>query len=130
MPEAEVIVFWTSGSDACHAAEEALRARGVKYRLLDVSTDPEALGLLLRFAGQPIVPTIVAYGEVMVGFDQARLDHMLEELDARADTFARNDAEEEEQLRESEAIVQAAIEESGVMPDDFIDIDGLPEDIG
>ncbi len=127
MADAEVIFFSTASSPACRLAEEALRERHIKYRLLDVSEDREALALLLRFAGHPTVPTVVAYGEVMVGFDPVRLDQMLEGLDARADAFARADAEEEEQLRESEATVQAAIEEADAMPDNFIEIDGLPE---
>ena len=130
MADAEVIFFSTPTCPICRQAEEALRARKIRYRLLDVSADQEALVLLLRFAGHPTVPTIVAYGEVMVGFDVARLDQMLEGLDARAEAFARADAEEEEQLRESEAIVQAAIEKRAMLPDDLIDIEGLPEDVG
>jgi glutaredoxin 3 len=128
MADAEVILFATPTCPTCQRAEEALRQRGIRYRRLDVSADPEALAQLLRFAGQPTVPTIVAYGEVMVGLDLARLDHMTEGLDARADAFARSDAEDEEQLRESEAIVQAAIEKGGMTPDEIAEIEGLPEE--
>jgi len=128
MADAEVILFSTPTCSICQKAEEALRERGVAYQRLDVSADPEALALLLRFAGQPTVPTIVAFGEVMVGLDLARLDHMLEGLDVRAETFARSDAEEEEQLRESEAVVQAAIEKTGMTPDELAEIEGLPEE--
>ena len=130
MADAEVIFFSTPTCPVCRKAEEALRQRGIRYRCLDVSADPDALVLLLRFAGQPTVPTIVAYGEVMVGLDLARLDQMLEGLDARAAAFAHADAEEEEQLRESDAIVQAAIEKTGPTPDELIEIEGLPEDVG
>jgi len=126
MPDAEVIVFSTPTCPACRKAEEFLTQRGVKFRSLDVSVDREALLLLLRFAGQPTVPTIVAYGEVMVGFDAVRLEQMLEGLDARADALARADAEEEEQLRRSEEIVEAALEQAGVAVED--EIKGLPEE--
>jgi glutaredoxin len=126
MPDAEVIVFSTPTCPACRKAEEFLAQKGVKFRSLDVSADHDALVLLLRFAGQPTVPTIVAYGEVMVGFDAVRLEQMLEGLDARADALARADAEEEEQLRQSETMVQAALEQAGIAVED--EIERLPEE--
>jgi glutaredoxin 3 len=126
MPDAEVIVFSTPTCPACRKAEEFLTQKGIKFRSLDVSADRDALVLLLRFAGQPTVPTIVAYGEVMVGFDAVRLEQMLEGLDARAGALARADAEEREQLRQSEAMVQAALEQAGIAVED--EIERLPEE--
>jgi glutaredoxin 3 len=111
---AEVILFSTPTCAACRDVETLLAQKQVKVRVLDVSADREALVLLLRFAGSPTVPTVVAYGEVMVGFDAARLDQMLEGLEERAETWERVEAEEEEQLRESERTVRAALEQAAL----------------
>ncbi len=112
MAAAELTIFVTPGCPVCRELEEALKQRGVAFRLLDVSADREALVLLLRYAGHPLVPTVVAYGEVMVGFDRARLDHLLEGLEDRAEAWTRRNAEEEEQLSESERFVQAFAREA------------------
>ncbi len=107
MAEAEITIFSTPTCPACRKVEQVLADKGIKFRSLDVSADREALVLLLRYAGQPTVPTIVAYGEVMVGFDAARLEHLLQSLPARAESFMRRSAEEDEQIRQSEAILDA-----------------------
>ncbi len=114
MGHAEVILFSTPTCVACRDVETLLAQKQVKVRVLDVSADREALVLLLRFAGSPTVPTVVAYGEVMVGFDAARLDQMLEGLEERAETWERVEAEEEDQLRESERTVRAALEQAAI----------------
>jgi glutaredoxin len=125
MVQAELTIFSTPTCSVCRELEAVLREKGVKFRVLDVSADREALVLLLRYAGQPIVPTVVAYGEVMVGFDALRLEQLLDGLNARAEAFARRDGEEEEQLRESEAFVEAAEREAIAFGDK---IERPPED--
>ncbi len=110
MAQAEVIIFSAPTSPICRQVEEVLTRKGVKFRSRDISTDRDALRLLLRVAGRPTVPTIVAYGEVMVGFDADRLEEILEGLDERAETCAREEKEEEEQLRRSEAFVREIAE--------------------
>ncbi len=121
MAEAEILVFSTPACSACHKTEQFLLAKGLKYRMLDVSADHEALVMLLRITGQPVVPAVVAYGEVMVGFDPARLEEMLQDVQARADAFARARADEEEHLRRSEEMVKLANEVAGFGDDDDID---------
>lgn len=99
---AEILLFSTPACPIAAKLRDILTSKGVKFRDLDVSTDREALVLLLRYAGQPTVPAIVAYGEVMVGFDPLRLEQLLEGLPERAERFIRSSAEEDEQLRETE----------------------------
>ena len=111
MAGAEVTLFVTPTCPVCREVERVLTEKGIRFRPLDVSADRDALVLLLRYAGQPIVPTIVAYGEVMIGFDLLRLEQLLDGLDARAELYARRSAEEDEQIRESEAAVDAADKE-------------------
>jgi len=108
MADAEVTLFMTPTCPVCREVEGVLTRRGIRFRPLDVSADRDALVLLLRYVGQPIVPTIVAYGEVMSGFDPLRLEQLLDGLDARAELFERQSAEEDEQIRASEAAIDAA----------------------
>ena len=112
MGDAVVTIFTTASCPGCRKVEGVLAEKGIKFRSLDVGADRDALVLLLRYAGQPIVPTIVAFGEVMVGFDAARLDQLLEGLAERAERYMRRSAEEDEQIRESEALLDAAERES------------------
>ncbi len=112
MAEAELTVFAAPDCPVCRQLTVILGAQGVKFRLLDVTADRNALVLLLRYAGRAVVPTVVAYGEVMVGFDALRLDQLLNGLQARADAFERRNADEDQQLRESEEFVAAAEQEA------------------
>jgi arsenate reductase-like glutaredoxin family protein len=111
MVEAEVALFASPDCASCRAVAAWLTARGVAFRWMDVTAGEEAFRLLLRYAGAPIVPTVVAYGQVMVGFDEARLAQMLDGLQARADAFARAEDEEEEHLRRSEIAAREGLEE-------------------
>ncbi len=112
MDDAVVTIFTTASCPVCRQLEEALAAKGVRFRSLDVGEDRDALVLLLRYAGRPTVPTLVAFGEVMVGFDAARLDQVLEGLAERAEMYMRRSAEEDAQIRESEAALDAAEQEA------------------
>src|SRR5512133_3322157 len=103
MSEGVITLFKTASCPICRRLEEALTARNIKFRAYDVTGDRDALVLLLRYAGRPTVPTIVAYGEVMVGFDERRLEQVLAGLAERADVYIRRHTEEEEQIREMEA---------------------------
>jgi hypothetical protein len=62
-------------------------------------------------AGRPVVPTVAAYGQVMVGFDEARLEAMLEDVHERARAYRERDAEEQEQLRAGEIGVEQTLRE-------------------
>ncbi len=106
MGEAEVLVFSTPSCPVCRRAADAIASHGVACRLLDVTTDGEAMAMLVRIAGRAVVPTIVVYGEVMVGFDAARLEEMLDGVEERAKVAHRDQAAEEQQLRESEEFVR------------------------
>jgi glutaredoxin len=112
MVEAEIALFASPDCASCRAAAEFLTSRGVAFRWMDVTTVEEAFRLLLRYAGAPIVPTIVAYGQVMVGFDEPRLAQMLDGLQARADAFASAEEEEEEHLRRSEIAAREGLDEA------------------
>jgi glutaredoxin 3 len=110
LTRAEVLLFSTPTCPVSARLKEILAAKGVAFRDLDVSADRDALVLLLRYAGQATVPTLVAYGEVMVGFDALRLEQLLEGLAERAESYIRRTEEEDAQIRDSQSLVEPSDE--------------------
>lgn len=60
----------------CNRAKEFLSQKGVPFTEWDVSSDGKALAELERL-GYRTTPVIVIDGEVVVGFDQKRLEELL-----------------------------------------------------
>jgi len=60
----------------CNRAKEFLSQKGVPFTEWDVSSDEKALSELERL-GYRTTPVIVIDGEVVVGFDQKRLEELL-----------------------------------------------------
>lgn len=60
----------------CETAKEFLSQRDVPFVERDVARDPDALKEFLKM-GVMTTPIIVVDGEVVVGFDQARLTELL-----------------------------------------------------
>jgi glutaredoxin len=60
----------------CNRAKQFLSQKGVPFTEWDVSSDEEALSELERL-GYRTTPVIVIDGEVVVGFDQKRLEELL-----------------------------------------------------
>ena len=57
--------------------KEFLSQRGVKFTEHDVSLDRNAAAEMVQKTGQRGVPVITVNGQVVVGFDRARLEHLL-----------------------------------------------------
>jgi S1-C subfamily serine protease len=57
--------------------KEFLSQRGISFEEHDVSRDPSAAQELMRSTGQMGVPVTVFNGQVVVGFDRARLEQLL-----------------------------------------------------
>lgn len=70
---APVTVYSTPTCPWCDRAKAYLAANGVPFRDVDVSRDQQAAMEMVRLSGQQGVPVTVADGEVILGFDQARL---------------------------------------------------------
>lgn len=60
----------------CNRAKEFLSQKGVSFTERDVSTDEKALAELERL-GYRTTPVTLIDGEVVVGFDQKRLEELL-----------------------------------------------------
>jgi len=74
----KVIVFTTPTCGWCKRAMKYFRANGVKFKAVDVSKDPAAARDMQRMSGQMGVPVIKIGREVIVGFDQARINKLLD----------------------------------------------------
>ncbi len=72
-----VLVFTTPTCPWCQRAKGYLRSRGVPFKEVDVSRDQKAASDLVRRTGQIGVPVVEIDGRPIVGFDQARIDHLL-----------------------------------------------------
>jgi glutaredoxin-like YruB-family protein len=68
-----VTVYSTPTCPWCDRAKAYLAQHGVPFKDVDVSKDYNAAMEMVRLSGQQGVPVTVADGEVILGFDQARL---------------------------------------------------------
>lgn len=73
----EVKVYSTATCPYCKLAKEYLSSKGVAYQDLDVSADSALSEEMIKVSGQMGVPVIVIDKEVIVGFDRARIDALL-----------------------------------------------------
>ena len=55
-------------------AKEYLSQKSIQFTDYDVSQDAKALEEMIKISGARSVPVIAACGEVMVGFDKARIE--------------------------------------------------------
>jgi len=60
----------------CGKVKEFLSQKGVKYTERDVSRDPEAIDEL-RKMGIMTTPVVIVDGEVVVGFDENKLNELI-----------------------------------------------------
>jgi len=72
--EPSVKIYSTPTCPFCQRAKLFLKERGVEFQEIDVAADREKVAELMKVSGQRGVPVIVAGSEVVVGFDQARLE--------------------------------------------------------
>ena len=76
---AEVTIYTTSTCPWCHKAKAWFRDKKVRYREIDVTSDRSGLDEMLKISGQTGVPVIVVGDEVIVGFNQNRLQEIFKE---------------------------------------------------
>lgn len=74
-----VKIYTTPTCPYCVKAKDYFKRKGVKYTEYNVAQDKGALQEMVKLSGGRSVPVIAAGDEVMIGFDQARLDKILGE---------------------------------------------------
>ena len=79
MPEQKknVIVYSTSTCPWCYRAKEYLSSKGFSYTDYDVGKDREKAREMIKKSGQMAVPVIAIGDEIIVGFNQAKIDELL-----------------------------------------------------
>jgi glutaredoxin-like YruB-family protein len=73
----KVIVYSTDTCQYCSMAKRYLESKNVAYQEIDVSADRAAADDMVRKSGQRGVPVIDIGGNIIVGFDKARIDSFL-----------------------------------------------------
>ena len=68
-----VTIYSTPTCHFCQMAKEFLTEKKVEYAAYDVASDAEKRQEMIKLTGQLGVPVIVVGGDIMVGFDRAKL---------------------------------------------------------
>lgn len=77
MNRKKVVVFSTPTCSWCRKLKSYLRAKGVRFVDVDVSKDAKAACDMVRKTGQQGVPQMWINNQPVVGFDQAKIDKLL-----------------------------------------------------
>ena len=72
-----VTVYSTPTCPYCHKVKDYLKQKNVTFTDFDVASDKEARDVMIRKSGQMGVPVIDVDGQIVVGFNPARLDALL-----------------------------------------------------
>lgn len=72
-----VKIYSTPTCMYCKLAKDYLKAKGVKFQDIDVSSDQTAAREMIGRTGQSGVPQIEINGKMIVGFDRAAIDREL-----------------------------------------------------
>ncbi len=75
---ANVVIFTAKWCGWCQQALAHLDQRGVSYRNRDIDDDPDASSELRRLSGSTSIPLLDIDGELVRGFDRARIDALLD----------------------------------------------------
>ncbi|MBW6534557.1 MAG: thioredoxin family protein [Mariniphaga sp.] len=76
-PQKNVTVYTTPTCTWCNTIKRHLHESGVRYREVDVSRDQKAAEEMMRRSGQQGVPQTDINGEMIIGFDKARINNLL-----------------------------------------------------
>ncbi len=73
----DIKVYSSPNCGYCHQAKKFLNDKGIKFTECDVSRDQAAAQEMMKLTGQMGVPVITVDGQVIIGFDRARLENLL-----------------------------------------------------
>ena len=77
MTENTVTVYSTPTCGWCGAVKEHLTSHNVTFEEVDVAADMNRAREMVEKSGQYGVPVVDINGEIVVGFDRARIDALL-----------------------------------------------------
>ncbi len=73
-----VVVYTTPSCPWCTTLKNHLRQNGIRYEEIDVASDANAAEEMTRKSGQRGVPQCEIEGEMIVGFDKAKINRLLD----------------------------------------------------
>jgi glutaredoxin-like YruB-family protein len=77
-PRKSVTLYTTPTCPWCTTVKNFLRKHGVRYTEVDVAADQNAAQAMVSKSGQQGVPQTEINGEMVIGFDQTKLNRLLE----------------------------------------------------
>jgi glutaredoxin-like YruB-family protein len=77
-PQKSVTVYSTPSCPWCTTLKTYLRKNGIRFSDVDVSRDQQAAQDMVRKSGQQGVPQTDINGQMIIGFDQKKLNQLLE----------------------------------------------------
>lgn len=77
MPQKTVTIYSTPTCHFCQMAKEFFAEKGIQYTNYDVASDAAKRAEMISMTGQLGVPVIVIGGEVLIGFNRAKVAEKL-----------------------------------------------------
>ena len=77
MADKKVVIYSTPTCPFCKRAKEYLSRKGISYVEHNVAQDRDKAKEMTQKSGQMAVPVIIIDDEIVVGFNQSRLDELL-----------------------------------------------------
>jgi len=74
---ADVTIYTTPTCVYCKAAKDFFKEHNVEYDEKDVAVDEQAREAMVEKSGQLGVPVIDVKGNIVIGFDEAKLSELL-----------------------------------------------------
>ncbi len=76
-PQKNVVVYTTPTCSWCTTLKRHLDVYGIRYREVNVAADEKAAASMIQKSGQQGVPQTEINGQMIVGFDKARINTLL-----------------------------------------------------
>ena len=73
----KVVIYSTPTCPYCKRAKDYLSRKGIPYNDINVAENRDATKEMIQKSGQMGVPVIIVDDEIVVGFNQAKLDELL-----------------------------------------------------
>jgi glutaredoxin-like YruB-family protein len=70
-------IYTTPTCPYCIRVKDYLKEKNVSFESVDVSSDEAGLQEMIKVSGQMGVPVVKIDGDIIVGFDKARIDEKL-----------------------------------------------------
>lgn len=77
MNQSQITVYSATWCGFCHAVKDYFDKAGIKYIDKDVDSDPKIANESVEKSGQRGIPVIDIAGDIIVGFDRAKIDASL-----------------------------------------------------